>query len=554
VGYYWAPNDYMDFTVSGDYYQAQPSWVVRLESYYKLLYVLDGYFKGSFARNELTRADDWDFQANHAQTLSDRTSLTAQGNFVSSKDYQQTPDYARPPSERFNRFLVSTLSLAHRADWAAITVAGERRQDLDADQSLVTVPPPQVGTVASLASLTQTLPRVSILLPTRTIGSLPILRGSVLAKAFSTLYLGMNGLFVDYREQRAFVTDTLGSISEGHLTRRGARVDASLADSRRLFGWLNVSPGVNGTGVLFDHDVQGHQNVFAGVWSLNVTTGSTFYGTLNRTIGNVLGIRHVVVPSLSFNYSPDFPYVGRFNGFSGIDISGAPNKRLNFGLDQRVQVKWRRKGETLRLDNLLSWSVAGSYNFLYKDQGQPHPFSQLSSVVRLQPGGFFYGDIGWTHDLYNPHHVRTLSVNAGINLAGGGGITPSNPELPLGSPTGASPAPFLLPWSIGLSYSYAGGRASDESWSITQRANLVTRFNLSPGWHVDYTSAYNITLRQFDSQEYTLVRDLHCWEARLSRRFTGNEIEYYFRIQVKDLPEVFFDRGTRGVGSLGGLY
>jgi hypothetical protein len=533
---------------------------VRLESYYKLLYVLDGYFKGSFARSEKTLADEWDFQANHAQTLSDRSSLTAQGNFVSSRDYMQTPDFNRPLSQRVNRFLVSSLAYSHRADWASIALAGERRQDLDADQSLVTTPPPAVGTVASLPGLTQTLPRVSVLLPTRTIGSLPILRGSVLSKALSTLYLGMTGLYVDFHEQRAFVKDTLGGLGQGDLTRRGARVDGTLSDSRRLFGWLNLAPGLNGTGVVFDHDVQGHKNVFAGVWSLNVATSTTFYGTFNRAIGNLRGIRHVVVPSLSFNYSPDFPGLvqpnntRRFQGFAGIDISGAQSKRLTFALDQRFQAKWRRKGETLRLDNLLSWSIFGSYNYLFREQGQLHPFSQLSSVVRVQPGGFFYGDIGWLHDLYNPHHVRTLSVNAGINLAGGGGITASNPELPMGIPGGGSPTPFALPWSVGLSYSYAGGRDVFEAWSITQRANLVTRVNLSPGWHVDYTSAYDITLRQFDSQEYTLVRDLHCWEARLSRRFTGSETEYYFRINVKDLPEVFFDRGTRGIGSIGGLY
>ena len=29
AGYYWAPNDYMDFTAGGDYYQAEPSWVLR---------------------------------------------------------------------------------------------------------------------------------------------------------------------------------------------------------------------------------------------------------------------------------------------------------------------------------------------------------------------------------------------------------------------------------------------------------------------------------------------------------------------------------------------
>jgi lipopolysaccharide assembly outer membrane protein LptD (OstA) len=29
AGYYWAPNDYMDLTATGDYYQAQPSWKLR---------------------------------------------------------------------------------------------------------------------------------------------------------------------------------------------------------------------------------------------------------------------------------------------------------------------------------------------------------------------------------------------------------------------------------------------------------------------------------------------------------------------------------------------
>ena len=52
AGYYWAPNDYMDFTAAGDYYQAEPSWVLRGEGEYRLLYRLDGSFRGTFARNE----------------------------------------------------------------------------------------------------------------------------------------------------------------------------------------------------------------------------------------------------------------------------------------------------------------------------------------------------------------------------------------------------------------------------------------------------------------------------------------------------------------------
>ena len=31
AGYYWAPNDYFDLTVAGDYAQLDPSWQLRSE-------------------------------------------------------------------------------------------------------------------------------------------------------------------------------------------------------------------------------------------------------------------------------------------------------------------------------------------------------------------------------------------------------------------------------------------------------------------------------------------------------------------------------------------
>src|SRR5690242_12542369 len=75
AGYYWAPNDYTDFTASGDYYQAEPSWVMRGEANYKLLYRLDGNLQGSYAKDEnpAARRVDWDFTANHAQELGPTT-------------------------------------------------------------------------------------------------------------------------------------------------------------------------------------------------------------------------------------------------------------------------------------------------------------------------------------------------------------------------------------------------------------------------------------------------------------------------------------------------
>jgi hypothetical protein len=453
AGYYWAINDYMDLTLSGDYYQAEPSWVASAEGLYKLLYVLDGRFKGTYARSERDQQERWDFTASHSQTLSDRASLTAQANFVSSRDYARDLSFNRSLDQRVNRFLVSSLAYSQRTDWASINLGVDRRQDLDADEALRTSPPPPVGRQASLANLTETLPRLSVLFPTRTVGSLALLRGTPFEKSLSSLYLGLSGTFVSFHERRAFVADTLGSLDQRDATRRGARTDLSLSDSRRLLGWLNFAPGLSAQTVVFDHDVTGRKLVPAAVWSAALSTSATFYGTLRRKLGRLEGIRHVVYPSASFSYSPDFPGLRladgtrRFVGFSGIDISGAKSQRLSFGLDQRFQVKWRKGEEVTRLDNLLSWTVAGSYNFLYREQGQQKPLSQLSSVVRLQPPGLLSADLSWVHDVYRAHPVRNLSLNLGANLAQGGGVG-ATPELPLAQSSG--PTPFEIPWSLGI--------------------------------------------------------------------------------------------------------
>ncbi|MBI3540309.1 MAG: LPS-assembly protein LptD, partial [Candidatus Eisenbacteria bacterium] len=136
AGYYWAPNDYYDMTVSGDYYQADPSWLLRADGNYKLLYKFDGHLASSFTRNDLTHRDQWDLNADHNQELSPRTHLIARASFVSSRDYQRDLSFGNSLATSLNRFLTSSFALSHYADWASFNVVLDRRQDLDADQGL----------------------------------------------------------------------------------------------------------------------------------------------------------------------------------------------------------------------------------------------------------------------------------------------------------------------------------------------------------------------------------------------------------------------------------
>ena len=86
-----------------------------------------------------------------------------------------------------------------------------------------------------------------------------------------------------------------------------------------------------------------------------------------------------------------------------------------------------------------------------------------------------------------------------------------------------------------------------------QTANLVTHYQVSPAWTVDFSASYDITQRHLLTHTFAVTRDLHCWVASFRREFDpGGHAEYYFKISVKDQRELYLERGSRS-SSLGGI-
>ncbi len=571
AGYYWATNDYMDFTVAGDYYRAQPSWQLRGEGRYNLLYVLDGDINTAFARNELSQRDDWSLEANHRQNLDPNTRLVGRAQFISSRDFSTSNDYGRTLEQRLNRFLTSSIAVSRTSSWASWNLILDRRQDLDADQAIKD-PTLPIGTPASLSNLTQNEPTLSLSFPTRQIGSLGFLKGTPLEKPLASIYATLSSRFVSLRQQRGLISgrnyfttdgqpDSSNVLTQRVSVRRALSNDISISDSRRLFGWLNLVPRFSSKVVVFDFDELGHKVVPTGTWSSGLTASSTFYGTFLPRWGAVEGIRHVVFPSASFSYSPDFPNLiytdefggrrSRFSNFGGIGVSGFKSASMSFALDQRFQVKLRHGQDVQRLDNLLSWSTSGSYNFLWKERGLEHPLSTIGSSIRIQPPRLLNVTFGWTTDVYQPHPVRSMGLSTGLNLASSGAQQGQGGELPVDGRERESSFSGDQ-WSLSAAYSLAGGYVGTK-WRNQQTANGVITYQLSPGWALDWSASYDITQRIMQTQRFSLSRDLHCWQMSFTRTFiAGGEAEYYFRISIKEQREIYYERGTRA-GSIGGI-
>jgi lipopolysaccharide assembly outer membrane protein LptD (OstA) len=558
AGYYWAPNDYFDVTLAGDYYQAEPSWMLRGDMLYKLLYRVEGRATGSFAQSEADQNQRWSLSADHSQELGARTRLVARADFVSSRDFRRESGFGTPLSQRLNRFLTSTLSFSHYADWASLNVVLDRRQDLDADESLLgtgAVP----GRVAPLPNLVESAPSVSITFPTRTLGTLGFLKRSPLAKPLSSMYFSLSSRYLRYHE-RTGVLDDLLVVQQRGLTRSAVATTASLSDSRRLFGWLNMSPAINASNVVFDHDQLGNKIVPATTWSSSMTASTTLYGSFRTSLGPLVGLRHVIFPSVSVSYSPDFEqltYVDannvrqqRFRGFGAIGISGFKSARMSFSLNQRLQAKLKRGDDVKRLDNLLSWDISGSYNFLWREQLLKHPLSTLGSTVRLQPPGLVGADVSWVTDVYSQRPIRSLGYNVWLSMSGGAGAGAGEPaqgggEVPLDARP-AEDANFAAPWTVSLAFSSSGGYGGLPTWVNQQTLNGVAHYGLTRAWRLDYSATFDVTGHDLLTQRIGLTRDLHCWQASFNRTFNpGGEAEYYFRLGIKEQKEIYLERGSR---------
>lgn len=567
LGYYWAPSDYMDLTVSGDYYEKEPSWIARGEGRYRYLDRVYGQIDGRFTNSEALYASrQYDINLTHNQTLDPATRLTAEGHFTSSRDFTRDPRTGQPLANRVDRFLVSTLGLNRRLPFGTLNAYLSRREDLDTDP------------VASpLPRLTEDLPTLSLAVFQRTIGRAASGGRAAFLPALSTVYYNFNVRAVNRREARTVFTPEWDTtlVNGVPVAERGTRDSSStlsvmatqggLSDSRRLFGFLNVSPNVNAAAALYSEDLLGNPWQPAGVYNLGIGTSTTFYGAFHPRVAGLSGIRHILFPQISYSYQPDFPGLtyrdtlgnlrNRFPTVGGVTLSGFRSSLLNYSLQQRLQVRLRRAGSTIDLPNLFTVVTGGSYDFLWRERGYPTPWRPISTTFRLQPPRFVTVNGTLTHSLDAKPYFRTFTCFVDFRLSGAAGTLPVG-ELPLdGNEALARGDDFGTgPWNFSLTYSYTSGRNSLGGWNTSRSANSFVSFSPTPKWHLTYYNTIDLDNRKIQAEEYAVERDLHCWRARFVRRFTAdNESEYFFRIAIVQQPEVNIGLGSRGLGSFSGF-
>jgi hypothetical protein len=117
---------------------------------------------------------------------------------------------------------------------------------------------------------------------------------------------------------------------------------------------------------------------------------------------------------------------------------------------------------------------------------------------------------------------------------------------------GESMSDLDIPWNLSGTLSYSEDRSNPLKTDkrFWMRAGLD--FRLTKNWKVAYQAQFDIVQRKAVSQDFSLYRDLHCWEAQVLWTPTGYK-RFYLRINIKSsmLKELKFERGSGGRGLYG---
>jgi len=575
VGYYWAVNDYLDATLWGDYYQ-DTRWIAHSQTRYQKRYKWSGEINSSFEHTfGPQQADRWDLFGRHFQILGPNFTLTGQANLTNSSKYLRDQSIGRSVLLRVQRDLRSNLSLNKNWSSALLNIGLVRNQNLDPDPGAL-----RIG---------QQLPAVRFSLSQRPLGHLA--RGKEPARfpwlastlfGFTSTLLTERNAFFEARPETSVVLDSLGApdttVSRSDVTTSltGARHDFTLRDVRTLLGFLRVSPGLSYSEIFYSRDAAGNRNQRAGVLSGGVSVNTAIFGNFRPSLGPLRAVRHVLTPSVGISYQPAYPKLNyrdasgvlrpRFTGVSGISLSGSEARFMSFSLRNDVHVKWGDPTQPKVLNNLIQLQTSGSYNLLASRTGA-RSLSDLFSTLSLHPINRGSIDMNFTH---NPYDGKLLSfgVSSGLFFQGVRRAQLQEENVSLGpaaqavvAPTGWAPPGLVasdLPWMLGISLSHTGSSSRLSTggyspWASRTTGNGSVGINPTSNWRVDYSAQFDFNSRKMTSWNYSVKRDLHCWEAQFTRSISGGITEYYFKINVKNLPEVYYEQGSRGLRGFGGI-
>ena len=585
MGYFYVVNDYMDATLTGDYY-FKGGYGLRGRMRYNKRYNYIGNVNGGFSNKVLNEYGDpdyserfeWNINVNHNQTITPTMQLDVRLKFMSS-DYLQfnSPNI----NDLVRQEIVSNATFSKRWEESGINLS----MNYNRTQNLQT------------GDITEDLPNVSI--SKSRVYPFKSNTGSSKDKSWYELIgYDYSGNFKNNRRKISGESTIHGGISHsfnvsaspkfGHLSLSPSLQVNSKWYNKRQIQKIESSLDSSGKDSLYftSYDINDLNTVNTFNFSLSAST--KLYGMAQPQILGISAFRHTFEPRLSYSYHPDFSsdfwgyydtYVDKSGRivkydkfgnqiFSGISAGEA--QRLSLSLGNAFEIKTLKDPTDTTSESkkikLLDLTVSSGYNFvadsLNVDDINVNFRTQIGSVLSL------YGS-----SVFSPYEFNSgREINAFAISNNGSLLKMTNFNLNLSSSLSAElfksekekkknseseeqigeelvgnnnkssdyielykdeEPDFEIPWNLSLTYNY--NYSNKGIGFITDRSNLGAdlSFNLTQKWKFTFRGSYDITNKKINAPQVTIYRDLHAWEANLVWNPIGTYRGFKFEIRLK---------------------
>ena len=515
-GWYFAMGDYMDLSLLGEIY-TNLSWSLEAKSNYYRRYKYKGYFDVRYGRTKLgIRGDpntysvfgdfkvswkhDQDAKANPNSRFSADVNLQSR-NY--NKNTTNTSDY-------FNSTTTSSISYSTSL-WSVLNFSASARESYNAKTGMMNI---QLPTISLSSNTFYPLRRKN------PVGSYKWYENI----SMSYVLDGQNNL--DAQDSNILKKSILNQMQYGVQQR--IPVQSNLKVLRFLnwtnsisynerWHWTTINKDIDETGALVIDTIKGFRSNRDFTLSSGLTT--KVYGMFNFKYGPVKALRHVISPSLTFNFNPDFGsdkfgywkqytdttgYVHRYSIFEQSLYGGPSDGRsgrlalsISNSLEMKVKPRHDTVGELKKVMLIENLSLSTFYDFARDSLNM----ADLTISGRTT---LFKNLVINYNGAFTPYVVDTLGRKHDIFLFN---ATPEqlaasyNPGL-LGHPNtlGQILAKSNSTWSAQLSYSLnnstfkKGKSKSPKSSTPTYQ----TPYNMNPyamlGSYANFSMPWNVSL------------------------------------------------------------
>ncbi|MBC34797.1 MAG: hypothetical protein CL663_07735 [Bacteroidetes bacterium] len=599
-GYYWAISDYIDFQLTGDIY-TRGSWALKPKMNYAKRYKYSGTVDLSYAVNKTgigtskQTSKDFEIRWSHSQDAKARPNsrFSANVNIVSRQLNKFNPTTEED-------FLSNTFqsSISYQTK-----VAGKHQLTLNANHTQNT------GT----GMVNITLPQISFSVKRFYPFRKKARTGSLKWYENISVNYTLNARnTVNVHDSILFTPDVLKYL------KNGIQHNIPVSSTLKILKHFNLTTSFNFkdrmyfskstqtlvTDTLENGDLDsyvdrdtlgGFNNVYD--FSVNARLSTKFFGIVNFKKGLIRAVRHVVTPSVSFSYSPDFSeeswgyYDYRYTDAARTDstlyslyegyIYGSPGRgkqgRLTFSISNNLEIKVRNRKDSIngvkKIPLIDNFTISGGYDFARDSlrwsqvtmNGRTRLFDKLNITYRSTWDPYIADSsnnarLNQTEWSINKRLLRLVNTNWTLGLdysfsskkksGSNKGKVPVQRATILDDPLAREYQDFLYypdrymdwdrAWRVSLSYNltYTTNHryldfVKEKNPTLVQTISARGEVSITPKWRVSFNTGYDFKSKQISYTSLNIYRDLHCWEMRFNWIPFGTRKSWNFTINVK---------------------